>query len=378
MILSKNVTDQIVLELSEIVEQHLNIIDIDGVILSSTDKLRVGSIHGGSLKIIQDKLPELMITSDDEFPGAKNGINLPIEVNGNIIGVIGITGSREQVYKYGQIIKKVTEILLLESNIREKHLIEQKARDRFLEEWIFGRYERHYPNEFEERAQRLGVDVKTPKRVIVFSVRSEEGLFLDDQKQTKVSHHVRTFLKTLNQAFLFRTSTLFIAVLNFVEDDELLDIANEIDSIVRKNFTDKIYIGLNHDEKTSVQEAFKNANAAHQLSLKTSNRINIYDPINIDLYITRMPLKDREEFVFKLFKGVEFLEIGQHLSLLSAYYEENGSIEKTSEKLFIHKNTLQYRLQKIVQLTDKDPRKLKDSYIFMAAIRIYNSILQQR
>lgn len=162
MVLSRNVTDQIVLELSKIVEQHINIMDIDGIIISSTDKLRIGSLHGGAVKIIQEQLSELMILSDDEFLGSKNGINLPIEVNEIIVGVIGITGSKEQVYKYGQIIKKMTEILLLEASLREKFIIEQKARDRFLEEWIFGRYEKNYPNEFEERANRLGVDVKTP------------------------------------------------------------------------------------------------------------------------------------------------------------------------------------------------------------------------
>lgn len=193
-----------------------------------------------------------------------------------------------------------------------------------------------------------------------------------------MSHLVRNFLRTLNQAYLFRTSTLFIAVLNYVEDEELMQVAKEIESIVTKNFNNNVYIGLSHNEKTTVQEAFKNANAAHQLSLKTSNNINTYDAINIDFYITRMAIKDREEFIYQFFKNLNFEEIGQHINLLNIYYDENGSIEKTSERLFIHKNTLQYRLQKIVQITNKDPRKLKDSYIFMAALRIYDSLLQQR
>jgi carbohydrate diacid regulator len=88
-----------------------------------------------------------LLSKGYEYEGSKNGINLPIEFNEEIIGVIGITGNYNQVYKYGQIIKKMTEILLLDSYRREQHMIEQKARDRFLEEWIFGRYESNYPQE---------------------------------------------------------------------------------------------------------------------------------------------------------------------------------------------------------------------------------------
>ncbi|PKK96266.1 MAG: transcriptional regulator, partial [Tenericutes bacterium HGW-Tenericutes-3] len=132
MILSKNVADQIVKELSQIVEQHINVMDIQGVIISSTDSNRIGTIHGGALKIIEENLPELVIESNDQFPGSKNGINLPIAFQGAIIGVIGMTGIKDEVYKYGQIIKKMTEILLLDSFVREQHLIEQKAKDRFL------------------------------------------------------------------------------------------------------------------------------------------------------------------------------------------------------------------------------------------------------
>jgi carbohydrate diacid regulator len=52
MILSKNIADKIVSELSKVVEQHINIMDIEGIIISSTDPQRIGSIHGGALKIV--------------------------------------------------------------------------------------------------------------------------------------------------------------------------------------------------------------------------------------------------------------------------------------------------------------------------------------
>ena len=374
MILSKNVADKIVSELSKIVEQHINIMDIEGIIISSTDPNRIGSVHGGAVKILNEKLFELMIQSDDEYEGSKNGINLPIEFNEEIIGVIGITGNYNQVYKYGQIIKKMTEILLLDSYRREQHMIEQKARDRFLEEWIFGRYESNYPNDFQQRAERLGVDVKTAKRILVFSVRTLGDEQIDDQTQTTISHKIRLYLMGLKQAFLFRTATLFIAVLNHRDDKEMLSIAEEIDHIITKYCDCKVFIGIDSLEAKDVAQSFKNANAALQLSFKTTKNINIYDALNLDLFITRMPLKDRKDYLTHLFVDVTIEEIEPYIELLKIFYKENGSIEKTSERLYIHKNTLQYRLNKLSQITTYDPRKLGSAHLFMAAIMVYDSI----
>lgn len=374
MILSKSVGDKIVSQLSQIVEQHINIMDMEGRIISSTDPNRINSIHGGALKIIEEKLDELMILSDDEFSGAKNGINLPIRFHDEIVGVIGMTGRHDEVYKFGQIIRKMTEILLLEFSVREQYIIEQKARDRFLEEWVFGRYESTYPTEFNARAQKLGIDVKTPKRLIAFSVRTNEQGFLDDNKQTEVSHRIRNYLRGLNQAYLFRTSTLYIGVFNRMNDEAILAIVGEIKSIVTNHFGCQIFIGVDHAEEKSVQQSFKNANVAHQLALRTNQHTQIYDALNIDLYITRMPQKDREAFLYHLFPNVTKEEMKEFIKLLRTFFEENGSIEKTSKRLFIHKNTLQYRIHKIESITSKDPRKLSDSHLFIAAIRIYDSL----
>jgi carbohydrate diacid regulator len=374
MLLSKHVAEQIVSQLSKVVEQHINIMDIQGMIISSTDPLRIGTHHGGAQKIIDEKLPELMIDSDQSYIGAKSGINLPIEFNGEIIGVIGMTGHYDQVYKYGQIIKKMTEILLLDTYKREQYIIEQKAKDRFLEEWIFGRYETNHPNEFQQRAISLGIDVKSPKRILVFSVRTSDGKLMDDQIQTDISHRIRNFLKQIQQAFLFRTATLFICVFNQIGDKEILKIAEEIDGTVKKQFKCQIFIGIDSNEPKPITVSFKNANAALQLSLKSSQTINIFDTLNFDIYITRMNLADRMHFIETLFPNIKLDEVKELMHILKVFYQSEGSINAASEALFIHKNTLQYRLSKIQTITGYDPRKISKAYLFMVAIKIFESI----
>lgn len=374
MLLSKNIAEQIVSQLSKVVEQHINIMDTQGMIISSTDPLRIGTHHGGAQKIIDEKLSELMIESNDLYPGAKNGINLPIEFNGEIIGVIGMTGQYEAVYKYGQIIKKMTEILLLDTYRREQHIIEQKARDRFLEEWIFGRYEVNHPEEFSQRASSLGIDVKTSKRILVFSVRTLEGKLMDDHMLTDISFRIRNYLKTITQAFLFRTATLFICVFNQCSNQEILSIADEINQTVRKFYKCHLYIGIDSHEPKPITVSFKNANAALLLSQKSTKTINIFDTLNFDIYITRMNLPDRMHFIQKLFPNLRHEDIRDYMRILKVFYQHEGSITEAAKALFIHKNTLQYRLSKIHSITGYDPRKISTAYLLTVAIKIHESI----
>ena len=52
--------------------------------------------------------------------------------------------------------------------------------------------------------------------------------------------------------------------------------------------------------------------------------------------------------------------------------KNDGSISETSKELIIHKNTLQYRLKKVKDMTGYDPRKLKDFTIVYLATLLYN------
>ena len=97
MKISRSTAMRIVTDLSDIVGQQINMMDENGLIIASTDPDRLGMVHGGSLKVLEGKLTSLIIHSDDEYPGSRPGLNLPIEIDGKYIGVIGITGKYEAI-----------------------------------------------------------------------------------------------------------------------------------------------------------------------------------------------------------------------------------------------------------------------------------------
>lgn len=126
MHISKNSATQIVEEISKLVKQNINLMDETGHIIASRDKSRIGDFHYGAYKIISENLEEYYIDEDDLSKGIKKGINLPLELDGGIVGVIGMTGGYEEVITSGKLLKKMTEILLMESRANYTGLVYAK------------------------------------------------------------------------------------------------------------------------------------------------------------------------------------------------------------------------------------------------------------
>ena len=100
MDISQNLATNILYQMKDIINQDLNYINIDGTIIASTDPKRVGTFHAASLECIR-KGKQVTIEYDNQYIGSKKGINMPIYFDESIIGVIGITGDKEEVSKFG-------------------------------------------------------------------------------------------------------------------------------------------------------------------------------------------------------------------------------------------------------------------------------------
>ena len=79
-------------------ERTVNIMDTSGIIISSTEKDRIGTFHkGAEIAAATGKTVNITEETVGNYPGAKKGTNVPLFVNGKIIGVIGIFGNPEEI-----------------------------------------------------------------------------------------------------------------------------------------------------------------------------------------------------------------------------------------------------------------------------------------
>ena len=130
---------KIVKDMKDIINQDLNFINIKGIIIASTDQKRCGSKHEAALKCVATN-SVIVINNDDEYVGSKKGINIPVHLDNEIVGVIGITGDRSEVERYGKIIKSMTEILIKEAWLKEMSMKKREYNRNIIETLLFSKH----------------------------------------------------------------------------------------------------------------------------------------------------------------------------------------------------------------------------------------------
>lgn len=370
MRISKETAFQIVKQLSDTIGQNINIMDTSGLIIASSNPERVGMLHGGAVKLLNEHLNFLIIEDDSQFEGSRSGINLPIEFNQEVIGTIGITGPVEEVTKYGQIIKKMTEILLLEQKAQSQRVIEEKALERFLDEWVMGEMEKKSEADFRRIAASFAIDPEAPVRIVTISWTREE--YLSDEIQTEISRYTRTVLRHELSGVAFRTAMQLVCIIPAKNEGKIYRVVSDILAYIKNVFKCTCHSGT--DEKSASFSLHKNySEALRALEVAKEKNIPIvcYDPLDLEFVLGNVTLEARKAYLSKLFKAAPEPQVKAFLEFARAYLEENGSLDALSGRLFIHKNTVKYKIQKLTLATGVDIRTCDGAFKFTLAVRLY-------
>lgn len=375
MHIAERTAASIVAEISGIIGQRINMMDDRGVIIASSDPSRVGTLHGAALQIVQDGLSELVVHSDTEYKGSRRGVNLAVELNGKTVGVIGVTGPYEEVSKYGQIIKKITEILLREEYYKEQTEREARAKMRFIGEWLYGD-PKNINKEFHEYGLSLGVDISKPRRLFSLAVQTEES---GDSRYAQkcidgANRVIKTFVMNEPDSFILISADSVICGVSMRSDEEMLVFTKTIKTEAEIRYPVTVAIGVDSSME-HVWEARGKAEKAMRTCLRSSSREpRLYADINMEIFTAELSDSVKQDYISHVFRNYTAPEIPDLIILLDTFYEHEGSIARASEKLNMHKNTLQYKLKKISERTGYDPRSIKYSSLFYNAIHFYRDI----
>src|SRR5690625_7426556 len=99
MDITEELGQKVIQEVTKYTDVDINIMNLEGIIVSSTDKNRINTTHLGAIQVIETGMD---VTLDDynidDYPGTKKGVNLPITHQNTIKGVveIGRASSRER------------------------------------------------------------------------------------------------------------------------------------------------------------------------------------------------------------------------------------------------------------------------------------------
>ena len=371
--LSRQGAQAIVEEVGAIVGQHINMMDPEGYVIASTDPERIGTLHEGARKIIREHLDELYVRDEEATLTSRPGLNLPVYQAGSIAGVIGITGRYEDVAGYGQIVKKMVEILIRENAEQDERRMGQRVLNRFLEDWVLGSGLLQ-PRILEERGFALGIDISVPRRVMVSGVRNfqEYASTASGQKLLEQAEGEAASLAGAG-CLVFRNAGRQIFLVQGASDRHMEPLAGRIRSCVKKKFGIGLVMGIGGRAR-DIHVAYGQANKAWRSASMSKRDVMTYDSVTLELFTEDVAESVKAEYLRKVFKNCGYEELCQWMGLLEAYFSAEGSLKAASDAMHIHKNTLTYKLRKLEELTGYDVRVLSQSAVFYMAMVFFRDV----
>ncbi|SER83397.1 CdaR family transcriptional regulator [Salipaludibacillus aurantiacus] len=377
-IFSADFAQHTVKEMDKIIPYNINVMNADGVIIASKDHERIGTFHEGALRAIQEQRT-VRIYPNETFQGAKEGINMPILFQNSVLGIIGITGHPDEVESYGNIILKMTELMINEAYIKRTLQLETQAKDSFIQEWLLEQYTDEQT--LKLRGETLNVNVDYTRAALVFQLNDENNLYTDLERQSWMENTL-TWIRRQSDShsqdlFLsWRTNQLvFLPSINDATEESTAQKLIDLMSRRAEGTPFKLTCGVGGKNKgiQGTIQSFKEAGHALELTQKQQPFV-YYNQLGAESLLIYLADENQIDFITRHFPFMLKEEHKSLLHTLDVFFQHDQSIEKTKEALFIHKNTLQYRLKKIESLTGYNPRSFREGLLFYLALKMVTRV----
>ena len=222
------------------------------------------------------------------------------------------------------------------------------------------------------RAKKLHIDTEA-KRVIFIIETSHE-------KDSVALDNVRNLLGGKSRDFVTAVDEKNIIVVKELADKagsrELEKMAKEMMEILRaESEDDKIHIayGTVVNDIKEVSKSYKEAKLALDVGKIFFDEKDIvaYSTLGIGRLIYQLPIPLCKMFIKEIFEGKSPDEFDEEtLTTINKFFENSLNVSETSRELYIHRNTLVYRLDKLQKSTGLDLRVFEDAITFKIALMV--------
>lgn len=330
--LSEALAQDIVDRMMKDIPYNINIMNDKGIIIGSGHPSRIGTEHRGAIKALESG-EMVEVWEDQRYE--KKGTNEPIVINQVRVGVIGISGSPEEVRPFCSIVRTTVVLLIEQGMALESMQNEANRKKAFLE--VLLHHQGIYSQKLQKKALAYNIDLLLPTTILYID---HAGMNAD------ISN-----ILLMYPSFIIEEDICIILV------QDVKEIKKVIKQLLQSQPMLKISVSRHEAHIADSYHQAKSAmKAAHALHLP--ERIILYDQIEFLVKLSETELSGSEHLITKL----EDKESVDLLDTLRVYINNNCSVSDTSAELTIHRNTLQYRLKRIHDLTGKDPRNTLDLF----------------
>ena len=348
---------QIINTVEEVCGHGINFIDKKGIIFASTDESRVGDFHEIGFEAV--KTGEVIEVYDDEsYGGTKKGVNIPIFHRNEIIAVIGISGEVDEVRQYTKLAVRITMLLIREQEIEERNRSIQEKHSYIIRSMISGDIEnRDY---YGSCIKELKIDSKQNMKLVVIKLNSRYNIMnvsLIEQQVERVLSNEQVIVSSYIYPNEYVALVSETAHKRFAKT--LMDFAEENKPIFKIGIGSAQKLGRLH---ISYEHAKTAINGIEQSDACYSD----FDSLDLEILLGAIPENTQHAYALKIAQALS----EEDKRILGVYYKNQMSLAAASEELFIHKNTLQYRLDKIADKSGYNPRSFLDAVVLYLALKI--------
>ncbi|WP_163102144.1 CdaR family transcriptional regulator [Peribacillus alkalitolerans] len=363
MFLPQSLANKIINDVRKLLDEELIIVGTDGMIIASTDIQRVGSFHEGAYLVSRDKQKRIISVEDEnKLRGVKAGINLPIVVNQDVVGVLGITGMPDKVASYGEIVKKMIELMIQESYL----MVQDEGRNRAIESFVFDWIQqKDWDDSFLNRARLLQIDLQVDRQVVI--CKMDEMDIMDRHLWQQISRWVE---QEQNDLIVRWGNDRFVLLLTSATKSKTrVEIKmNAFRIYLEEKLHASISIGIgNTVHSKEVKQSFEKAERALNFA-RINHSVVFDDDLTLEMVLDDIRPNTRNEFLERTLSPLRDEE--ELIETLRSYFQHNLSLKKTASSLHIHINTLHYRIKRIEEICKLNPKAIRDLATLYFAIQL--------
>lgn len=356
--INRTLSSQIVEAVHEVTGCPINFINRNGIIIASTDASRIDTFHEAGYSAIL-KGHRVIVEDENDYEGAKIGINHPIIMDQVPIAAIGITGNPDEVAKYVFLATKVTEIFIREQRLNQVNENQKQHMKYVVHSLIY--------NEVEDVTSMehmlLELRMRTDQEYAVMIVKLNRRYHLSNINM--IEREIQTLLDQLEvKLYTYLYPNEYIGFLSAASYETSRNIIKQFG----EKYREILYLGIGTPYKIfATSNSYENAKIA--LSTTSSLLVNYqyFEDLKLEMILGSVDDKVKEQYVKKIL-GV----LGEKdYELLQRYFMNNMNLKQTALDLYLHVNTLQYKLDKIADKTLLNPRVFKDAVILYTALQIF-------
>lgn len=348
MKLFQNLVNQI----REAIDSEFGIMDETGLILGCSKEAKTGEVHPAASAVI-------------------NGKGTVCEIEGQLFQKIYMKNKLEFIVFISiedEHSKKFLSLIAVNvSNIRNYHE-EKFDKSNFFKNIISDNI---LPGDISLKAKELHIPFNVYRSVFLIKTDKSKDIQSHEVIQSLFPNKVKDFVIALDEE-----STVLIKELKAADDYKEIDkTAKAIIDTLNTELMVKAQIGIGSmvDNVREIGRSFKEAQTALQIGsiFENDKAIIDYNNLGIGRLIYQLPTTLCKLFLKEVFRAGSLESLDQEtIFTIQKFFENNLNVSETSRQLYVHRNTLVYRLDKIQKITGLDLRNFDDAIIFKVSMLV--------